>query len=72
MASIGGMSSSFWAACTLRKVASAANWAANAAFFSSFILLTSRFCNFFYFVKHDEEREQAKSKHKPLNRYFAF
>jgi hypothetical protein len=48
MASIGGMSSSFWAACTLRKVASAANWAANAAFFSSFIFLTSRFCRYFF------------------------
>lgn len=44
MASIGGISSSFWAACTLRSVASAANWAAIAAFFSSFVFFSSRFC----------------------------
>ena len=43
MASIGGISSSFWAACTLRSVASAANWAAIAAFFSSFVFLSSKF-----------------------------
>ena len=43
IASIGGMSSSFWAAWTLLSVASAANWAAMAAFFSSFIFLISRF-----------------------------
>ena len=43
MASIGGISSSFWAAWTLRRVASAANCAARAAFFSSFIFLISRF-----------------------------
>jgi hypothetical protein len=34
MVSIGGMSSSLWAACTLHKVASAANWASIAPFFS--------------------------------------
>ena len=43
MASIGGISSSFWAACTLRSVASAANWAASAAFLSSFVFLSSKF-----------------------------
>ena len=43
IASIGGISSSFWAACTRRSVASAANWAASAAFFSSFIFFASRF-----------------------------
>lgn len=72
MASIGGMSSSFWAACTLRKVASAANWAANADFFSSFIFLTSRFCKYFgdLLTTINHQRKQAKGKEKL--RYFAF
>ena len=48
MASIGGISSSLCAAWTLLSVDSAANCAAKAAFFSSFIFLTSRFCKRWY------------------------
>lgn len=38
-------------------VASAANWAAIAAFFSSFIFLTCKFCKLFIFTKAQQKRD---------------
>jgi hypothetical protein len=65
MASIGGMSSSFCAAWTLRSVASAANCAASAAFFSSLIFFASRFWNLAYYQNlflHKKKKKQGNEQ----------
>lgn len=80
MASIGGMSSSFCAAWTLRSVASAANCAASAAFFSSLIFFASRFCNLAYYQnllcsstrKKNKTGKWTRVKRKEVLHYFAF